>query len=46
VQAATADWHPLVRTITAAADPDSIKLRGYYDREPTKQIRDGDPAPA
>jgi hypothetical protein len=41
VQAATADWHPLVRTITTAADPDSIQLRGYYDREPTKQIRDG-----
>jgi salicylate hydroxylase len=41
VQAATADWHPLVRTITAAAGPDSIKLRGYYDREPTRQIRDG-----
>jgi 2-polyprenyl-6-methoxyphenol hydroxylase-like FAD-dependent oxidoreductase len=41
VQAATADWHPLVQAITAAADPDSIKTRGYYDREPTKQICDG-----
>jgi 2-polyprenyl-6-methoxyphenol hydroxylase-like FAD-dependent oxidoreductase len=41
VQAATEDWHPLVRAIVAAADPDSIKPRGYYDRDPTKQVRDG-----
>jgi salicylate hydroxylase len=41
VQAATADWHPLIPMITAATDPDSIETRGYYDREPTKQIRDG-----
>ena len=41
VQAATAEWHQLVRSITAAADPESIKPRGYYDREPTKSIRDG-----
>jgi 2-polyprenyl-6-methoxyphenol hydroxylase-like FAD-dependent oxidoreductase len=41
VQTATADWHQLVRSIAAAADPDSIKPRGYYDREPTKHIRDG-----
>jgi salicylate hydroxylase len=27
--------------ITAATDPDSIETRGYYDREPAKQIRDG-----
>jgi 2-polyprenyl-6-methoxyphenol hydroxylase-like FAD-dependent oxidoreductase len=41
VRAATVDWHPLVRSIVAATDPDSIKPRGYYDREPTKQVRDG-----
>jgi salicylate hydroxylase len=41
VQAATANWHPLVRSIAAAADPNSIKPRGYYDREPTKHVRDG-----
>jgi salicylate hydroxylase len=41
VQAATADWHPLIPMITAATDPDSIETRGYYDREPAKQIRDG-----
>jgi 2-polyprenyl-6-methoxyphenol hydroxylase-like FAD-dependent oxidoreductase len=41
IQAATADWHPLVRPIAAAADPDSIKPRGYYDRDPTKHVRDG-----
>ncbi len=41
VQAATADWHQLVRSIASAADPESIKARGYYDRDPTKQIRDG-----
>jgi len=40
VQAATSDWHQLVRSIAAAADPDSIKPRGYYDREP-KHVRDG-----
>ena len=42
VRSATQDWHPLVRLITAAADPDSIKPRGYYDRDPTKRVRDGD----
>ena len=36
VQVATADWQPLVGSITAAADPESIKPRGYYDREPRK----------
>jgi 2-polyprenyl-6-methoxyphenol hydroxylase-like FAD-dependent oxidoreductase len=41
VQAATADWHQLVRSIASAADPESIKPRGYYDRDPTKRIRDG-----
>jgi salicylate hydroxylase len=38
---ATADWHPLIRAIAAAADPASIKPRGYYDRDPSRQIRDG-----
>jgi 2-polyprenyl-6-methoxyphenol hydroxylase-like FAD-dependent oxidoreductase len=41
VQTATAEWHPLVRAIVSAADPDSIKPRGYYDRDPSKQVRDG-----
>jgi salicylate hydroxylase len=41
VQTATEDWHQLVRTIASAAEPESIKSRGYYDKEPTKQIRDG-----
>jgi salicylate hydroxylase len=41
VQTATADWHSLVRSIAAAADPDSIKPRGYYDRDPTKRVCDG-----
>lgn len=41
VRSATADWHPLVGMITAAVDPDSIKPRGYYDRDPTKHVRDG-----
>jgi salicylate hydroxylase len=41
VQAATADWHELVRVIASAADPESIKPRGYYDRDPIKRIRDG-----
>jgi 2-polyprenyl-6-methoxyphenol hydroxylase-like FAD-dependent oxidoreductase len=42
VRKATADWHPLVGSIAAAADPQSIEPRGYYDRHPNKQIRDGD----
>lgn len=41
VQTATEDWHQLVRSIASAAEPESIKPRGYYDKEPTKQIRDG-----
>jgi salicylate hydroxylase len=41
VREATADWHRLIRLITAAADPESITPRGYYDREPSRQIRDG-----
>jgi len=40
VRKATEDWHPLVRSITAAADPQSIEPRGYYDRDPNKQVRD------
>ncbi|HEY6683336.1 MAG TPA: NAD(P)/FAD-dependent oxidoreductase, partial [Propionibacteriaceae bacterium] len=40
VQEATANWHPLIGAIVSAADPDSIKPRGYYDRNPTKQVRD------
>jgi salicylate hydroxylase len=42
VREATVDWHPLIGAIVSAADPDSIKPRGYFDRNPTKQIRDGD----
>jgi salicylate hydroxylase len=41
VETATEDWHQLVRSIVSAAEPESIKPRGYYDKEPTKQIRDG-----
>ena len=41
IQAATADWHHLVCSIVSAAELESIKLRGYYDKEPTKQVRDG-----
>lgn len=41
VRGATEDWHPLIGSIIAAADPESIKPRGYYDRDPSKQIRDG-----
>ena len=31
----------MIRAIAAAADPASIKPRGYYDRDPSRQIRDG-----
>jgi salicylate hydroxylase len=41
VREVTAHWHPLIRSIVAAADPESVKPRGYYDRNPSKQIRDG-----
>jgi salicylate hydroxylase len=41
VREATTDWHPLVRSIAAAADPESITPRGYYDRNPSKLVRDG-----
>jgi salicylate hydroxylase len=41
VREVTADWHPLIGAIVSAADPDSIKPRGYYDRNPTKQVGDG-----
>jgi salicylate hydroxylase len=41
VREATVHWHPLIGAIVSAADPDSVKPRGYFDRNPTKQIRDG-----
>jgi salicylate hydroxylase len=40
VRESTAGWRPLIGAVVSAADPDSIKSRGYYDRNPTKQIRD------
>jgi salicylate hydroxylase len=41
VLAGVAGWHPLVQTIVGATDPDSLLVRDYYDREPTRTIRQG-----
>jgi salicylate hydroxylase len=41
VQKATASWSAPVPQITAALDPSTIVVRGYYDKEPLKHVRDG-----
>lgn len=41
IQAATAGWHSPIPQIASAIDPSSIVVRGYYDKEPVKQVRDG-----
>lgn len=41
IQEATAAWHEPIPTITAMLDPTTIVVRGYYDREPTRHVRDG-----
>ncbi len=41
IRTATADWHAPVPRIAAALDPASIVVRGYYDKEPLKRVRDG-----
>ena len=37
----TANWHELVPTIVAAAVPESVGVRGYYDKDPITKIREG-----
>jgi len=41
VQRATAAWHAPVPHVAAAIDPATIVVRGYYDKEPLKRVRDG-----
>lgn len=37
----TADWHELVPRIVAAAVPETVGVRGYYDKEPISKVRVG-----
>jgi salicylate hydroxylase len=41
VRKGTKGWHDLVGELVAAAKPDSAGVRGYYDREPVRSVRDG-----
>jgi salicylate hydroxylase len=41
VQHATSTWHAPIPELAAAVDPASIGVRGYYDRDPIKQVRQG-----
>jgi salicylate hydroxylase len=41
VQTATAAWSAPVPQIAAALDPATLVVRGYYDKEPLKRVRDG-----
>jgi 2-polyprenyl-6-methoxyphenol hydroxylase-like FAD-dependent oxidoreductase len=41
VQQATRTWHAPIPGIASAIDPASVAVRGYYDKEPIKQVREG-----
>ena len=41
VQQATSKWHPPIPEIASAIDPANVAVRGYYDKEPIKQVREG-----
>jgi len=41
VGTATSGWSAPVPDIVAALDPATIVVRGYYDKEPLKRVRDG-----
>ena len=41
IQLATQHWHAPIPAIAAAIDPASIVVRGCYDKNPTRHIRDG-----
>ena len=41
VQQATKTWHPPIPEIASAIDPASVVVRGYYDKEPIKHVREG-----
>lgn len=37
----TGNWHELAKKIVTAADPGSLLVRGYYDKNPLTKIADG-----
>jgi salicylate hydroxylase len=41
IQRDTRCWHQPIPEIVAQSDPASVVVRGYYDKEPAKRIRDG-----
>jgi salicylate hydroxylase len=41
VQHETLTWHEPIPEIAAGVDPSSVVVRGYYDKEPLKQARQG-----
>ena len=41
VQHETAAWHPPIPEIVARIDLASVVVRGYYDKEPVRQVRQG-----
>ncbi len=40
VAEATKNWHSLITTIVSACDPNSLLVRGYYDKEPLGNVHD------
>lgn len=41
VRQETADWHELIPRIVAASMPETVGVRGYYDKEPLTHARAG-----
>jgi len=41
LQQATQAWHAPIPAVARAIDPTTVVVRGYYDKEPTKRVRDG-----
>jgi salicylate hydroxylase len=41
IQHATSTWHAPIPELAAAIDPASVGVRGYYDRDPIKRVREG-----
>ncbi|HKF38642.1 MAG TPA: FAD-dependent monooxygenase, partial [Ktedonobacteraceae bacterium] len=41
VQQATRTWHSPIPEIASAIDPASVVVRGYFDKEPIKHVREG-----
>jgi salicylate hydroxylase len=40
IQHETRSWHQPIPEIVAQSDPASVVVRGYYDKEPVRQVRD------